>query len=407
MASPIQTALTRIDVLGGVSDSPDYLVRTFLSPANRRAAGLVMEWMREAGLSASHSVDGTVRGILPGSNPDARPLLLGSHLDSVIDAGKYDGPLGIISAIAALELLKTEGFVLPYPVHVLGFSDEEGIRFQTTYLGSRGIMGRLDSATLSRTDRQGSSLAFTLATEGWNDDADDIHYEPGSVRGYVELHIEQGPVLEHAGEPACVVSSIAGQSRIHVEITGRAGHAGTTPMTLRQDALAAAAECVLATEAIARENTPLVATVGSFDIHPGASNSVPGTARFSIDLRHPEDAPRAAHLAALRETCERIAAERGLALTWTLVQENDAVPCDPFLSGRLVSSLESLTGSSRSIPSGAGHDGVALSRIAPIGMLFIRCRGGLSHHPDEHVSPEDVATGIEVLAHFLKTLPSP
>jgi allantoate deiminase len=401
MPSPQQTAIARLAELGGISDSTDHLVRSFLSPANLAAARKISDWMAALGLEISHAADGTVRGILPGTCPDAAPLLLGSHFDTVIDAGKYDGALGIIAALAALEILQQGNIQLPFPVHLLAFSDEEGSRFQTTYLGSRGITGPLDDEAR---DAQGISIREAIARDGWHDGASEICYAPGQCRGYVELHIEQGRVLETENLPACVVSSIAGQARLSVTLSGRADHAGTTPMPLRRDALTGAAACILACESLAISMPPLVVTVGKIQVHPGASNSIPQSAIFTIDLRHPEDPARRDALAALHETCARIAAGRGLEISWNLAQENNATPCDPALTEKLLASLTAITGSTRSLASGAGHDGVAIAAICPIAMLFIRCRDGLSHHPDEFASPQDIATGIEILAHFLKSL---
>ena len=405
MPTPIQNAIDRIGILGRISDRPDYLVRTFLSPANQQAASQVIEWMESLGMRCCHAPDGTIRGIMPGANPGAAPLLLGSHLDTVIDAGRYDGALGIIAAIAALEILAGENITLPFPVHVLGFSDEEGIRFHTTYLGSRSISGKLDDKTMSARDASGLSLADALATEGWHDGAVPILYQANSTLGYVELHIEQGRVLESENAIACVVSSIAGQSRLAITLTGRADHAGTTPMHLRRDALTGAAACIIAAESMARANPPLVITVGKIEVHPGASNSVPQSATFTIDLRHPDDAARKHHLADLYQALRSISTERALALDWQLVQETDAVHCDSALTNQLLDALSSVTGIRRTLPSGAGHDAVALSAIAPVAMLFIRCRDGLSHQPAEFASSEDIAAGISILVDFLKNLP--
>ena len=402
MSAPLETAIARLDMLGAISDSPDFLVRTFLSPASRIAGETILGWMESLGLETSHAADGTLRGILPGENSLAAPLLIGSHYDTVIDAGKYDGPLGIVSALAALEILRAEDVILPYPVHVLAFSDEEGARFQTTYLGSRSITGDLDLRTLDARDADGTTLGRAIAGEGWHTGAQPIRYAPGECRGYMEVHIEQGRVLEEAGLPACVVSSIAGQSRLTVSLTGRADHAGTTPMPLRRDALAGAAECIVAAEALAKNNPPLVITVGKIQVHPGASNSIPQNSIFTLDLRHPEDAARANFLATLRETFAEISARRGLEMQWQPVQDNDATPCDPALTAALLDQLEAVTGSRLSLTSGAGHDGVAIAKICPIAMLFIRCRDGLSHHPDEFASADDIGTGIEILARFLK-----
>lgn len=403
MSPAIQTALTRLETLGAISDRPDHLERTFLSPANLRAAQQLIEWMDALGMATCRTRDGSIRGILPGANPDAPPLLIGSHIDTVINAGKYDGALGLISALAALETLRAENITLPFPVHVLGFSDEEGMRFQSTYLGSRCMTGTLDEATLGFTDANGCSVAEAIDREGWSEHCESVQYLPGLTRGYIELHIEQGRILEDANEAACIVSGIAGQTRLLVTIEGRTDHAGTTPMELRRDALTGAAECILAVESMARDESALIATVGKIDIQPGASNSIPQAAAFTIDFRHPDDPQRHTLLQQLEQTCRTITAKRELAIDWKIVQENDAVPCDPQLTERLLDALEATSHTRRIMPSGAGHDGVAISRVAPIGMIFVRCRDGLSHHPDEFATPQDIATGIEVLTQFLRS----
>lgn len=403
MNDPIQKALRRIETLGQISDNPRHLVRTFLSPANKQAASLVLGWMEELGMHCSHAPDGTIRGVLQGSDPEARPLLLGSHLDTVIDAGRYDGALGVIAALAALETLAKRGVVLPFPVHVLGFSDEEGTRFHTTYLGSRSVTGPLDSDTLSARDASGRSLEEVIDLDGWHHGSTTIRYGKNSIRGYVELHIEQGRVLEETGQAACAVSAISGQTRLTAALTGRADHAGTTPMPLRRDALAGAAECILAAESLAVAHPPLVVTVGKIDVHPGVSNSIPQRASFTVDLRHPLDVDRTAHLAKLKESVFRSAQRRGLEVDWKVVQDGNAVTCDTDLTNALLDALEAITGNRLSLPSGAGHDGVAISAIGPVAMIFVRCRDGLSHHPDEYAAPEDITVGIEVLVRFLQS----
>lgn len=398
------TAIARLEALGCLSDAPGQLTRCFLSPAHRQAAELIVAWMQALGLHPLHTVDGTVCGIWPGTNPDAAPLLLGSHYDTVIDAGRFDGPLGIICALEAIETMQEAGENLPFPVHLLAFSDEEGVRFQTTYLGSRSVIGPLDAETLHACDGDGRCLAEVLEQEGWHDGACVLRYPAGSTRGYVEVHIEQGRVLEERGLPAAVVSSIAGQTRLAITLTGHADHAGTTPMPLRRDALTGAAECILSAESLARSRSPGVITVGKIAVHPGASNSIPERAEFTVDLRHPADDERQALTTELQERFLSISDQRGLHLDWRIVQENPATPCDATLTERLLDSLQAVTGSRESMISGAGHDGVALAPAMPIAMLFIRCRDGLSHHPDEYASPEDIETGIAVLTHFLTHL---
>jgi allantoate deiminase len=418
--------LARIDELGTITDTPGTLTRTFLSPANLRAAARVGEWMNAAGMTVSQDPGGTIRGILPQSpitqspipnppipnppipNPPI-PLILASHLDTVIDAGKYDGALGVLIAIAALEITGP----LPFPVHILGFSDEEGVRFHLTYLGSRACVGQLTQPILDTVDANGisvrSAIAAAAAPKRDTKKAPEtppaqetFHYPPGSARGYVEVHIEQGRVLEEAAEPVSGVSAICGQSRLLLTLRGQADHAGTTPMDLRKDALAGAAECVLAAESLARQEPPLVATVGKLDLHPGASNAIPGEARFTLDFRHPDDPARARLLAGLLATFSTIATTRGLDLSSELVQENNAVPCDSALRAQLLDAVEAIAGTRRELPSGAGHDAVMMATAMPVGMLFVRCRLGLSHHPDEYASPGDIATALKVLVHFLQ-----
>ncbi len=406
MRNHTANALARIEILGRISDHPDHLVRTFLSPANILAARKLCEWMEDLGMETCHSQDGTVRGILPGSAPEAQPLIIGSHIDTVINAGKYDGALGLVGGLAALEDLAAQDIALPFPVHLVAFSDEEGTRFQTTYLGSRCIVESLDEPTLAQKDSTGISIAQALKIECWQENCQPIFYKKSAARAYIELHIEQGRVLEEAGESVCVVSGISGQSRLSITIKGRADHAGTTPMDLRADALTGAAECILEIEKLARAHTDLVATVGKLEVLPGASNSIPETTHFTIDLRHPIDSARLQHLSDLEATCARICKTRGLALHWQLVQENNAVPCDPGLTRALLASTKTLTGKSRLLASGAGHDGVAVSAAMPIAMLFVRSRDGLSHHPDEFSSPEDIETAIDVLVDFLRNLPA-
>jgi len=397
--------LARIEELGEVTDTPRALTRTFLSPANLQAAQLVARWMEDAGMETQHDLGGTVRGVLASREAgvpagEAAPLVMGSHLDTVIDAGKYDGALGVLVALAALEV--TGG--LPFPVHLLAFSDEEGVRFHATYLGSRACVGPLGPEILAVRDFEGISLEEALEREGWQADAVEFFYKPGDARGYVEVHIEQGRVLEELGEAVCGVSAICGQSRLKVTLTGQTDHAGTTPMELRKDALAGAAECVLAVERAARRNEGLLATVGKLETRPGVSNAIPGEVKFTLDFRHPEDRKGENLLGDLLEEFAGIAEERGLQVAWELVQGNAAVPCDEALSALLLDAAEAATGQRRVLPSGAGHDGVMMARAMPVAMLFVRCRAGLSHHPDEYASPEDIGVALRVLVDFLRKL---
>lgn len=401
-AEVLLRAISRVEELGGISDSPGFLQRTFLSKANRAAAECVMLWMRGLGMEVAHDKGGTVRGVAKGKNPGAKPVVLGSHIDTVINAGNYDGALGVIAAIAALEELAVQGVELPFPVHVLGFSDEEGVRFQSTYLGSAGVVGGLDAGLLAARDKQGRTLGEVLDEEGWQQDAEAFFYDESSSSCYVELHIEQGRVLEDADEAVAVVSEIFGQARLRVVIEGLADHAGTTPMDLRRDALAGAAECMLRAEALAQGAQNLMATVGMVNVEPGASNAIPQVADFTLDVRHPDDAFLNKAVDGLRNDYKDICARRGLSLKWMPVQVSGAVPCDAGLVSELLECTRVVTGGTRLMGSGAGHDGVMMSRAMPIGMVFIRCRAGLSHHPDEYAETEDIKAGIEVLVEFLK-----
>jgi allantoate deiminase len=419
-----------LDELGQVTDEPGRLTRTFLSPAMRRANALVAEWMREAGLTVREDGVGNLIGRLEaGSSSDAASvaaralggspvrrnqaaplrgrgtptLLLGSHLDTVRTAGRFDGALGVLLPIVALAELRRTGVALPFAVEVLGFSEEEGVRFSSAYLGSKGYTGRLRAADLRLKDADGVTVRQAIeGVFGPDFSPPPRAHAPSQLLGYVEVHIEQGPVLESRGEALGVVSAIAGQTRASLSFTGRAGHAGTTPMALRRDALTGAAEFILAAESLAAFQPPLVATVGRIAAAPGAANVIPGRVELSLDLRHPRDAARTRALRALRSAAQTIARRRKLEFAWAVTQENDAVACSPQLSGLLERSVEAQQGSCLRLPSGAGHDGVIVSALAPIAMLFVRCRGGLSHHPDEHAEPADLALALGAVLDFLK-----
>ncbi len=400
----LERLLGRIEELGQITDTPGSLTRTFLSLANLQAAHAVIGWMKQAGLETAMDDGGTVRGVLPGMSEELSPLLLGSHLDTVIDAGKYDGALGVLIGLAALEVTGA----LAFPAHVLGFSDEEGVRFHATYLGSRACVGQLGPELLVIRDSDGVTLGEALAQESRALRTEEIEetfcYHPGESRGYVEVHIEQGRVLEELGEPVCGVSGICGQSRLMITLLGQADHAGTTPMDLRRDALAGTAECILAAENLARTNPDLVATVGKLDLKPGVSNAIPGEVRFTLDFRHPDDGSREQLLGELLAEFSRIGDSRQLQLAWDVVQSNAAVPCDPALTDLMLDSAEVATGHRRLLASGAGHDAVMMATAMPVAMLFVRCRAGLSHHPDEYASPEDIAVALKVLVDFLVKL---
>jgi allantoate deiminase len=395
--------------LAGVSEEQGRLTRRYATPAMARANAIVGSWMREAGMTVRMDGAGNLVGRRPGTSALAGTLLLGSHLDTVRDAGAFDGPLGVIAAIALVQRLREKGVALPFAVDVLGFADEEGLRFGTAYLGSRAVAGTFDVSLLDALDDDGVSVRTALKRFGG--DPGSLPGASGSASrrgdqllGYVELHMEQGPVLEERGAPVGIVTAIAGATRVEVRFTGLAGHAGTVPMALRRDAAPAVAELVLACEAATRETDGLLATVGRLSVLPGAPNVVPGAAIAFLDVRHADDDVRRRAVAALRERATAIAATRGLEMDWSMRLDNAAIAVDTTLTERLAAAANSLELADVRLASGAGHDGVALAALCPIAMLFVRCTGGLSHNPAEAVAAADAAVALDVLYAFVRGL---
>ena len=392
-----------LDELAECSEDPVELTRRYLTPEHAQAAELVMRRMREAGMSARLDAVGNVVGRFPGRRPRARRLVLGSHLDTVRNAGKYDGALGVMLPIACLKALHERGERLDYPVDVIAFGDEEGLRFQATLIGSRAVAGGFDPALLAAVDEGGMRLHEALRAFGL--DPDSVHearYRRGDVAGYVEAHIEQGPVLEAEGRPVGVVTSIAGATRLRVEVMGRAGHAGTVPMRLRRDALAAAAEAVAAVERICLDVPGAVGTVGVLKTLPGAVNVIPGVVEFTVDVRGESDACRRAALRSIDEAFAAIEARRGVLFDCVTTHETGACECSPRLRRRLGEAVEAEGLGVRELPSGAGHDAIAMARLTEVGMLFVRCKGGISHHPAESMTEEDAGVAARVLLRFLE-----
>jgi allantoate deiminase len=395
----------RCRALAAVSEDAGRLTRRFATPAMARDNTLVGGWMAEAGMEVRVDAAGNLVGRLPGDDPGAGTLLLGSHLDTVRDAGAFDGPLGVLAAVACVERLRADGTRLPFAVDVLGFSDEEGLRYGTAYLGSRAVAGTFDPALLGLVDDDGVALGKALRDFGGAPDALARAARRGErLLGYCEVHIEQGPVLEGRDVPVGVVSAIVGATRAELEFSGRAGHAGTVPMDLRHDAACAAAEWVLAVEAAARREPALVATVGRLEARPGAPNVVPGAAVASLDVRHPDDAVRDAAVRGLRDAAGAIGARRGVEVTWREVMSAPAVAADAALTAALSAAVAERGLPVVTLASGAGHDAVALSALTGVAMLFVRCAGGLSHHPDASVDESDVAVALDVLHAFVRGL---
>lgn len=407
MRNDAQELARRLAELGRITDEPGRLTRTFLSPAMARANRRVARWMRAAGLAVRVDPLGNLIGTTArtGAGPGRRTLLLGSHLDTVRDAGRFDGALGVLLPLTALEVLRRRGVRLAFDVEVIGFSEEEGVRFARAYLGSEGYAGRLTPRRLRLTDRDGITAGEALRRfNGGRFTPPRAAHRAADLLGYVEVHLEQGPVLEAGGKPVGVVSAIAGQSRFRLTWGGRAGHAGTVPMALRRDALAGAAEFILAAERLARATPGLVATVGTCEVGPGAANVIAGRAVHTLDVRHARDAVRRAAVRRLGAAAAAIARRRGLQVTLAAVQDNPSVPCDRGLSRALARGVAAAQGSDPRLVSGAGHDAVVLSRLTRVAMLFVRCRGGISHHPSEHVATADLAVALRVLVRFLEDL---
>lgn len=404
--------ITMLDELGRVTDEPGRLTRTFLSPAMERANALVGRWMKESGLTVREDDTGNLigrleAGLLPPPTSRLQPptLLLGSHLDTVRNAGRFDGALGVVLPIVALAELKRRGVTLPFAVEVLGFSEEEAVRFTGAYLGSKAYTGRLKAADLKLADARGYTLRAVIeAHSGRKFTPPKPAHRTSNLIGYFEIHIEQGPVLEDCDLAVGVVSAIASQTRGRLTLRGKAGHAGTTPMDLRRDALAGAAEFVLAAEAYAGTRAPLVATVGTINVPSGAANVIPGETVLSLDVRHPNDVACRRAVTQLIASARKIARRRGLTLGWQPTMQHHATPCSPALTKQLEQSVKAVQGKSLSLVSGAGHDGVVMSALTPIAMLFVRCRDGLSHHPDEYASPKDLGVALRVMIDFLQRL---
>jgi allantoate deiminase len=393
--------LERIETLARITEQADGLTRVYLSPQHAEANRRVGSWMREAGLAVHVDAAGNLVGRREGDRPRLPCLMLGSHLDSVRNAGRYDGMLGVLTAIECVEALGDRP--LPFAIEVVGFGDEEGVRFQATMLGSRAIAGTFDPTLLDLQDAAGVSLRAALAAFGLDPAAiGSAARRREDVLAYVEYHIEQGPVLEAEGLPVGVVTAINGQQRFRIQIDGMAGHSGTVPMRLRQDALAAAAECVLAAERIATGVPDAVATVGQLAPSPGATNVIPGRAVFSLDVRSPRDADRAAVAAAILAECRAIAARRRVTIDIVQTHELASCGCAGWLQAQLSAAIAADGHRVVALPSGAGHDAMAMVALTDVAMLFLRCRDGISHHPAESITAEDAATGARVLQAFIE-----
>jgi allantoate deiminase len=390
--SPAHILIDRCRMLAGYSEEPGFTTRTFLSEPMHAVHARLRGWMESAGMSVMVDHAGNLRGTYAAARKDARRLFIGSHLDTVPHAGAFDGILGVVLGVALVEMLAGRG--LNFHVEVVGFSEEEGVRFGVPFIGSRAFVGDVDNQLLAG-GLSDAIIAFGLDPARIRE----AEVGPGAL-GYLEFHIEQGPVLESLNLPLGIVETIVGQSRGDVIFEGHANHAGTTPMGLRRDALAGAAEWIGAVEREARAAPGLVATVGRVDVSPGAGNVIAGSARASLDVRHAKDALRHAAVRRLLACAEQIAARRGLKVGWEPRLDQPAVAMDPALVDLLAGAAPGI----HRMTSGAGHDAMIVARRMPAAMLFLRSPRGISHHPDETVLPEDVAAALQVGLEFLERL---
>ncbi|MBA3481431.1 MAG: allantoate amidohydrolase [Pirellulales bacterium] len=401
--------LDRCDALARCSDEEGRITRIFCSPAMREAHRLVVEWMKSAGMAPRLDAAGNLIGTyLPPGCDSRRRVMIGSHLDTVADAGRYDGILGVMMGIAAVESLRERGVALPWAVEVIAFSDEEGVRFAAPFIGSRALAGTLDAGMLALRDDDGVSMGEALEQFGAKPQAavgtGECAIEAGSVVAYLEPHIEQGPLLELVREPIGVVTAIAGQTRMTLEWTGEGGHAGTVPMMQRYDPLLAACRWTMAVDKLGREMKGLVATVGRVEVDPNVPNCIPRRVRASLDVRHSEDAVRHEATRQLLELAERIAAESRLTFAAERDHEHAATAMDEELTERWANVIASSGHEPQRLVSGAGHDAGVMATVAPTAMLFVRSPGGVSHHPAEAVLHGDVAAGLAALVQFIEEI---
>ncbi|HZV65736.1 MAG TPA: allantoate amidohydrolase [Telluria sp.] len=394
------------EIIGLWSDAEDGLTCAYMTPAHQRTAAQLAEWMREAGMEVRIDAVGNVVGRYLSHDADARTLMTGSHYDTVRDGGKYDGRLGILLPIALVRHLHQRGERLPYHLEVVGFAEEEGVRFKSTFLGSTAIVGQFDMALLDQLDADGIGMRQALTDAGHDVNAiPAIARDPASLLGFVEVHIEQGPVLLERGLPLGVVSAIAGSSRYLVELTGLAGHAGTTPMTMRKDAAAAAAEIVLMVEQRCGAGDALVGTVGQLQVPNGSVNVIPGHCRLSLDIRAADDAVRLAAVGDVLDAITAICARRQVDAEIRQVVSAAAAPCAPWLMDPLGAAIEAAGLPRCDLASGAGHDAMAMARVTDVAMLFTRCgNGGISHNRLETMTADDAEIAAQVLLGFLRRL---
>ncbi|VTP15482.1 N-carbamoyl-L-amino acid hydrolase [Phytobacter ursingii] len=398
--------MERCDTLAEISETPGQLTRVYLSYEHLRANAQVALWMQEAGMVTWQDAVGNICGRYEAANDGAQAVLLGSHLDTVRDAGRYDGMLGVLTAIEVVDWLHRQNLRGSQAIEIVGFADEEGTRFNITLLGSRGLTGTWPQGWLDCEDAQGVSVAQAMVNVGLDPTRiATAERAREDFSAYLELHIEQGPVLEQEDLPLGVVTAINGARRLTCRFSGEAGHAGTVPMSHRHDALTAAAQWIGFVEQKTRESGPeLVATVGTLQCEPGAVNVIPGAVTLTLDIRSPNDALRETLLNALLDEAARIGQLRGVAFTSDIFYTIAATPCDTHLRNVLAGAVEAVQGRVLLLPSGAGHDAIAIAERWPSAMLFVRCDRGISHHPAESVQQQDVAQALRAYSEAVRKL---
>ncbi len=394
------------EVIGAFSEAEDGLTCSYMTPVHQRTAAQLVQWMQDAGMHAHIDAVGNVVGRYAADHPNAQTLITGSHYDTVRDGGKYDGRLGILLPIAIVRHLNQRGERLPYHLEIVGFAEEEGVRFKSTFLGSTAITGRFDMALLEQVDADGISMRDAIAGAGHDTAAiPAIARDPAQLLGFVEVHIEQGPVLLERGLPVGVVTAIAGSSRFLVELTGLASHAGTTPMSMRKDAAAAAAEIVLLVERRCGGVPSLVGTVGQLQVPNGSVNVIPGHCKLSLDIRAADDVVRLAAVTDILDGLQSICARRMVEARVEQIVSASAAPCAPQLMDKLGKAIERAGVPRFDLASGAGHDAMAMAAITDVAMLFTRCgNGGISHNRLETMTADDADVAGEVLLDFLRNL---
>ncbi len=397
-----KVVIDRCRKLAGFSERQGCTTRTFLSPPMHDCHQEIAEWLELLGVEVRIDAAGNLRALYPAAEADAPRLLIGSHLDTVPDAGAFDGVLGVVLGVALIEALHGER--LPFGIEIVGFSEEEGVRFGTPFIGSRALVGRLDEELLRREDERGVSVRAAIEDFGLKPGEIPAARLKDDILGYVEFHIEQGPVLEELQLPLAAVEAVAGQSKLEVTFFGRANHAGTTPMHLRRDAIAGAAEWISAVEREGQRAEGLVATVGVVEPKPGVTNVIAGEARLTLDVRHGADDVRTRAVEDLIRLAEEIAARRGLSVSQETLSSQTSVAMDPILVGQIAEAIRKAGCAPYRMVSGAGHDAMILAEKVPAAMIFLRTPGGISHNPEENVEAKDVAKALETGLHLLDLL---